>query len=70
MLTASGDKTVALSDTLVGVRIATFRGHSGSVKSVCPWAAAPGVLASAARDGCVQARTSRLCCLLPWLPGP
>jgi WD40 repeat protein len=55
-MTASGDKTVALFDTITARKVATFAGHRGSVKTCSPWDACPGVLASGARDGCVQVR--------------
>ena len=51
MLTASGDQTVALWDTAHADQLASFRGHSGSVKAVCPLPAAPAVFASGARRG-------------------
>lgn len=62
LVTASGDKTVAMFDTIVSARVAVFRGHRGSVKSIRPWAACPGVLASGARDGCVQVQRFRNSC--------
>lgn len=41
-------------DTITAGKVATFAGHRGSVKTCSPWDACPGVLASGARDGCVQ----------------
>lgn len=49
MLTASGDQTVALWDTGHADQLASFRGHSGSVKAVCPLPAAPAIFASGAQ---------------------
>lgn len=46
MLTASGDQTISLWDTGHADLLASFRGHSGSVKTVCPMPAAPAVFAS------------------------
>ena len=54
MLTASGDQSVALWDTLSARRVSAFHGHAGSVKSVCPMPACHDVFASgapAARSG-------------------
>ena len=50
-MTASGDQTIALWDTATAQRVGTFRGHEGSIKSVCPWGACHDVCASGARDG-------------------
>lgn len=54
MLTASGDQSVALWDTLSARRVSAFHGHAGSVKSVCPMPTCHDVFASgahAARSG-------------------
>ena len=48
MLTASGDQSVALWDTLSARRVSAFHGHAGSVKSVCPMPACHDVFASGA----------------------
>ena len=48
MLTASGDQTISLWDTGHADQVASFRGHSGSVKTVCPMPAAHAVFASGA----------------------
>ena len=49
MLTASGDQSLALWDTLSARRVSTFHGHGGSVKSVCPMPACHDVFASGAQ---------------------
>lgn len=48
MLTASGDQSLALWDTLSARRVSAFHGHGGSVKSVCPMPACHDVFASGA----------------------
>lgn len=65
LVTASGDKTVAMFDTITAAPLAVFAGHRGSVKTCRPWDACPGVLASGARDGCVQVRNKCHCCNHP-----
>ena len=52
MLTASGDQSVALWDTLSARRVSAFHGHAGSVKSVCPMPACHDVFASGAPAAC------------------
>ncbi|KAL4443774.1 hypothetical protein ABPG75_011511 [Micractinium tetrahymenae] len=59
MLTASGDQTVSLWDTGHADLLASFRGHSGSVKTVCPMPAAHEVFASGARDGALMVWDAR-----------
>lgn len=59
LLTASGDRTVAVWDTLDATRVATGVGHAGSVKSVAPRPGAPDVFASGGRDGAVLLWDSR-----------
>ena len=54
MLTASGDQSVALWDTLSARRVGAFHGHAGSVKSVCPMPACHDVFASGAPATCLQ----------------
>ena len=49
--TASGDTTLALWDTAYATRLARFRGHTGSVKSLSVSPSSPHVLASGGRDG-------------------
>lgn len=51
MLTASGDQTVSLWDTGLATLVASFRGHSGSVKTVCPMPVSSAVFASGAAGG-------------------
>ena len=46
MLTGSGDQCVHLWDTASARGVGQFRGHNGSVKSVCPHASNPFVFAS------------------------
>ena len=46
MLTASGDQTVALWDTMEAACLGSFRGHTGSVKCVSPHPSSPDVFAS------------------------
>lgn len=46
MLAASGDRTVSLWDTGLAAPLGTFRGHTGSVKSVCPQPVSNDVFAS------------------------
>ncbi|KAK9846359.1 hypothetical protein WJX81_002384 [Elliptochloris bilobata] len=53
MLTASGDQSIGLWDTLSARRISAFHGHAGSVKSVCLMPTCHDVFASGARDGAV-----------------
>ncbi len=48
MLTASGDQCVHLWDTGSARGLGQFRGHNGSVKSVCPHASHPAIFASGA----------------------
>ena len=36
MITASGDQTLRLWDTGLAEEVGRFRGHSGSIKTVCP----------------------------------
>ena len=59
MLTASGDQTISLWDTGHADQVASFRGHSGSVKTVCPMPAAHDVFASGA---CQDSRLCSSCC--------
>lgn len=59
MLTASGDQTVSLWDTGHADLLASFRGHSGSVKTVCPMPGAHAVFASGARDGALMVWDAR-----------
>ncbi|BDA42072.1 probable denticleless protein homolog at N-terminal half [Coccomyxa sp. Obi] len=54
MLTGSGDQCVHLWDTASARGVGQFRGHNGSVKSVCPHASNPYVFASGARDGAMM----------------
>ena len=49
MLTASGDQSIGLWDTGHAEQLGSFRGHSGSVKSVSPLPSAAAVFASGAR---------------------
>ena len=51
ILTASGDQTVGLWDSLEARALGTARGHRGSVKAVAPCPGAPDVFASGGRDG-------------------
>lgn len=46
MLTGSGDQCVHLWDTASARGVGQFRGHNGSVKSVCPHATNRNVFAS------------------------
>jgi denticleless len=46
MLTASGDQCVHLWDTASAQGLGQFRGHNGSVKSVCPSPGGQPVFAS------------------------
>jgi len=46
MLTGSGDQCVHLWDTKTAKGVGQFRGHNGSVKSVCPNPLNPHVFAS------------------------
>ncbi len=48
MLTASGDQSLALWDTLSAHRVSSFTGHGGSVKSVCVMPTSHDVFASGA----------------------
>ena len=48
MLTGSGDQCVHLWDTSTARGLGQFRGHSGSVKSVCPHPTAHALFASGA----------------------
>ena len=62
MLTASGDQTISRFDTMTADPLGSFKGHTGSVKSVCPM---PGggqgdVFASGARDGALMVWDARL----------
>ncbi|KAL4422044.1 hypothetical protein ABPG77_004860 [Micractinium sp. CCAP 211/92] len=59
MLTASGDQTVSLWDTGHADLLASFRGHSGSVKTVCPMPGTHAVFASGARDGALMVWDAR-----------
>ncbi|KAK9909895.1 hypothetical protein WJX75_009187 [Coccomyxa subellipsoidea] len=54
MLTGSGDQCVHLWDTASARGVGQFRGHNGSVKSVCPHATNRNVFASGARDGAMM----------------
>lgn len=51
MLTASGDMTIKLWDTGYASKLATFAGHTGSVKAISVSPHGPEVFASGARDG-------------------
>lgn len=46
MLTGSGDQCVHLWDTKTAKGVGQFRGHNGSVKSICPHPLNPHVFAS------------------------
>ena len=48
MLTGSGDQCVHLWDTATARGLGQFRGHAGSVKSVCPHPTAHALFASGA----------------------
>ncbi|EIE22055.1 WD40 repeat-like protein, partial [Coccomyxa subellipsoidea C-169] len=54
MLTGSGDQCVHLWDTASARGVGQFRGHNGSVKSVCPHATNRNIFASGARDGAMM----------------
>ena len=60
LLTAAGDQRAALWDTWRAVKLGSFVGHEGSVKSIRPWAACEDVFASGARDGRVFLWDSRV----------
>lgn len=60
MLTASGDQTVSLWDTGHADLLASFRGHSGSVKTVCPMPSTHEVFATGARDGALMVWDARV----------
>ena len=55
--TCSTDKTVAVWDTEVGVRIRKLRGHQTFVNSVCPTRRGPQYLCSGSDDGTVKVQT-------------
>lgn len=59
MLTASGDQSVSLWDTGHADLLGSFRGHSGSVKTVSPMPAVHDVFASGARDGALMVWDAR-----------
>ena len=46
MLAASGDQSISLWDTGLAEQLGTFRGHTGSVKSVCSQPGCCNVFAS------------------------
>jgi WD40 repeat protein len=46
MLAASGDQTISLWDTGLAEPLGFFKGHTGSVKSVCPQPGCSDVFAS------------------------
>mmetsp|Transcript_41118 Transcript_41118/g.68345 ORF Transcript_41118/g.68345 Transcript_41118/m.68345 type:complete len:483 (-) Transcript_41118:132-1580(-) len=54
LITASGDQTCKLWDVLTQQHILTFRGHTGSVKTVSVRPGDPYVFASGSRDGVVN----------------
>ena len=70
MLTASGDQTISLWDTGHADQVASFRGHSGSVKTVCPMPAAHAVFASGACQGSHLCSSSCAVLPRPSLPAP
>lgn len=59
LLTASGDTTVHLWDVVGGASLASFRAHSGSVKSVDVKADESAVFVSGGRDGSVMVWDTR-----------
>ena len=58
MLTASGDQCVHMWDTASAQGLGQFRGHNGSVKSVCPNPdGQPTFTSGPARDSCSSCQT-------------
>jgi WD40 repeat protein len=59
MLTASGDQSIILWNTMYATQLGAFVGHSGSVKSIAVCPSSEDVFASGSRDGSVCLWDSR-----------
>jgi WD40 repeat protein len=57
LFTCATDKTVAVWDTEVGVRLRKLIGHQSFVNSVCPARRGPQYLCSGSDDGTVKVRS-------------
>ena len=66
MLTASGDQCLHLWDTATARGLGQFRGHNGSVKSVCPHASHHAIFASGKDLSCLPPEPD----IASWLSGP